>query len=64
MNKLVNTSNYKPRIIYSVVEKKLRIFGAICIKGSKWCKKAYYEMRYLWGIYFTYYSFERLNYIL
>lgn len=33
MNKIVNKSKYKLRIIDSVIERNLKIFGAICIEG-------------------------------
>ena len=33
--------NYKPRIVDKTIEKHLGIFGAICVKGPKWCGKTY-----------------------
>ena len=41
MVKIANKSNYKPRIIDSIIEKNLRIFGAILIEGPKWCGKTW-----------------------
>lgn len=41
MKKLTNYFNYKPRIVDELVEKDLRIFGAICIEGPKWCGKTW-----------------------
>lgn len=41
MKKLANNFNYKPRIVDELVEKDLRIFGAICIEGPKWCGKTW-----------------------
>lgn len=41
MKKLTNNFNYKSRIIDELVEKDLRIFGAICIEGPKWCGKTW-----------------------
>ncbi len=41
MEKIANKSNYKPRIIDSIIEKNLRIFGAILIEGPKWCGKTW-----------------------
>ena len=41
MKKLTNNFNYKPRIVDELVEKDLRIFGAICIEGPKWCGKTW-----------------------
>ena len=41
MKKIVNDSTYKPRIVDDLVEKDLRIFGAICIEGPKWCGKTW-----------------------
>ena len=41
MKKIVNNSTYKPRIVDELVEKDLRIFGAICIEGPKWCGKTW-----------------------
>ena len=39
MGKLIEKINYKNRIVDSIIEKNLRIFGAICIEGPKWCGK-------------------------
>lgn len=41
MKKITNESIYKPRIVDELVEKDLRIFGAICIEGLKWCGKTW-----------------------
>ncbi|MGI6377564.1 ATP-binding protein [bacterium] len=41
MKKVVNKSKYKSRIVDSLVKKNLRIFGAICIEGPKWCGKTW-----------------------
>lgn len=41
MDKIVNESKYKLRIIDSVIERNLKIFGAICIEGPKWCGKTW-----------------------
>lgn len=32
---------YLPRIIDKTIEKYLRIFGAICVEGPKWCGKTW-----------------------
>ena len=41
MDKIVNESKYKLRIIDSVIERNLKIFGAICIEVPKWCGKTW-----------------------
>ena len=41
MNKITDKSIYKSRIVDKLVEKDLRIFGAICIEGPKWCGKTW-----------------------
>lgn len=41
MKKVVNKSKYKTRIIDSLVERYLKVFGAICIEGPKWCGKTW-----------------------
>lgn len=41
MEKTVDKKNYKFRIVDSIIEKNLRIFGAICIEGPKWCGKTW-----------------------
>lgn len=41
MKKITNNFNYKPRLVDELVEKNLRIFGAICIEGPKWCGKTW-----------------------
>ena len=37
MKKITNDSTYKARIVDELVKRDLRIFGAICIEGPKWC---------------------------
>ena len=39
MGKVIEKINYKTRIVDSIIEKNLQIFGAICIEGPKWCGK-------------------------
>lgn len=41
MAKTVDKSSYKVRLVDSLIEKDLRIFGAICIEGPKWCGKTW-----------------------
>ena len=41
MDKIANVTNYKKRIVDSLIEKYLKIFGAICIEGPKWCGKTW-----------------------
>lgn len=41
MKKIVDKLNYKPRIIDKILEKNLKIFGAICIEGPKLCGKSW-----------------------
>ena len=41
MKKMINDSKYKPRIVDTLVKKNLRIFGAVCIEGPKWCGKTW-----------------------
>lgn len=41
MDKVANRAKYKKRIVDSLVEKYLKIFGAICIEGPKWCGKTW-----------------------
>lgn len=41
MNKIADKTQYKPRVIDSLVEKYLNTFGAICIEGPKWCGKTW-----------------------
>lgn len=41
MNKIASKAQYKKRIIDSIIEKQLKIFGAICIEGPKWCGKTW-----------------------
>lgn len=37
----MNAQNYMPRIIDRKIEEYLRIFGAICVEGPKWCGKTW-----------------------
>ena len=41
MEKISNDSIYKARIVDKLVKRDLRIFGAICIEGPKWCGKTW-----------------------
>ena len=41
MKKITNDSTYKARIVDEIVKRDLRIFGAICIEGPKWCGKTW-----------------------
>lgn len=41
MNKVANETKYKKRIVDSLIERYLKIFGAICIEGPKWCGKTW-----------------------
>ena len=41
MAKTVDKSSYKVRLVDSLIDKDLRIFGAICIEGPKWCGKTW-----------------------
>ncbi len=41
MKKITNDSTYKLRIVDELVKRDLRIFGAICIEGPKWCGKTW-----------------------
>ena len=41
MNKITNDSIYIARIVDEQVKRDLRIFGAICIEGPKWCGKTW-----------------------
>ena len=40
-DKVANKAKYKKRIVDSLVERYLKIFGAICIEGPKWCGKTW-----------------------
>lgn len=33
--------NYRTRIIDKIIEKRLELFGAVCIEGPKWCGKTW-----------------------
>lgn len=37
----MNKNNYKKRVVDTLVERYLKIFGAICIEGPKWCGKTW-----------------------
>lgn len=41
MKKIVSINEYRTRIIDKKIERYLRIFGAICIEGPKWCGKSW-----------------------
>ena len=41
MEKIASLENYKPRIIDKTLERYLKIFGALCIEGPKWCGKTW-----------------------
>ncbi len=41
MEKIADLNRYKKRIIDSSIERYLKIFGAICIEGPKWCGKTW-----------------------
>ncbi|MDP4040667.1 ATP-binding protein [Mycoplasma mycoides] len=37
----INNDNYMPRIIDKIIQKYLKIAGAICVEGPKWCGKTW-----------------------
>ncbi len=41
MKKIASESEYKTRIIDEKVENYLKVFGAVCIEGPKWCGKTW-----------------------
>ena len=41
MKKVVSIENYRPRIVDPIIERNLKIFGAVCIEGPKWCGKTW-----------------------
>ena len=41
MSKVAIESEYKGRIIDSVIDTYLQVSGAICIEGPKWCGKTW-----------------------
>lgn len=41
MDKIVNKTKYKKKIIDASIEKYLQIFGAVCIEGPKCCGKTW-----------------------
>ena len=40
MEKIAN-DKYKSRLVDTQIEKYLRIFGAVCVEGPKWCGKTW-----------------------
>ncbi len=53
MKKVMNKSSYKSRIVDSLVEKNLRIFGALCIEGPKWCGKTWTSLYHARSAFFV-----------
>ncbi|MBQ7647137.1 MAG: ATP-binding protein [Clostridia bacterium] len=41
MSKTANEREYKKRIVDSVIEEYLKISGAVCVEGPKWCGKTW-----------------------
>lgn len=41
MERIIDKSKYKPRIIDEKVKRYLDLFGAVCIEGPKWCGKTW-----------------------
>ena len=41
MNNIADKSVYKPRIVDETIKEYLKIFGAVCIEGPKWCGKTW-----------------------
>lgn len=41
MSKIIDGKTYKSRIVDSLIERYLDVFGAICIEGPKWCGKTW-----------------------
>ncbi len=41
MDKVANKAKYRKRVVDSLIERYLKIFGAICIEGPKWCGKTW-----------------------
>lgn len=41
MEKIASLKNYKPRIVDKTLERYLKVFGALCIEGPKWCGKTW-----------------------
>ena len=41
MDKLVSIDKYRPRIVDETLKRYLKIFGAVCIEGPKWCGKTW-----------------------
>ena len=41
MSKTANEREYKNRVVDSVIEEYLKISGAVCVEGPKWCGKTW-----------------------
>ena len=41
MKKIADNRKYKARIVDPIVERYLKVFGAVCIEGPKWCGKTW-----------------------
>lgn len=41
MSKIADKAKYKARIIDEQIERYLKVFGAICVEGPKWCGKTW-----------------------
>ena len=41
VEKIMDTTKYKARLIDEIVERYLKTIGAICIEGPKWCGKTW-----------------------
>lgn len=41
MAKIAKKTQYKPRVVDSLIERYLKIFGAVCVEGPKWCGKTW-----------------------
>ena len=37
----MENKDYKHRIIDEILEEYLKIFGAVCVEGPKWCGKTW-----------------------
>ena len=46
-------SSYMPRLIDNVVERRLSVFGAVCIEGPKWCGKTWTSLEHSNSSYFV-----------
>jgi len=38
--------NYIPRLIENAIEERMRLFGAVCVQGTKWCGKSTTSKRF------------------